>query len=272
MKPHFNRILKIMSVIVFLQMALPAAWALEVYSLLDEKCQLREGLILGITPTQVEMLGLDGQYSTIERENLRHLAIYNTVDNPIGRIEDHPRLRQLLVEIYVRNSDEPSFIGWPVKFVENLVIFFDLRGKTHVFELFKIRKIRPFKGAHIPAKKLAHDPVKLSYVSWVSDCQLPGKGEARGNRVRPTRMLGDQIQISEFLTQFENGFEDVKSFQERTYVYARPFLYEKSTKLGFLVNDEYQLNPKSPHAHVFSVDQRARIPLSELQSGGLITY
>ncbi|MCB0367479.1 MAG: hypothetical protein H6624_02885 [Bdellovibrionaceae bacterium] len=246
MKPHFNRILKIMSVIVFLQMALPAAWALEVYSLLDEKCQLREGLILGITPTQVEMLGLDGQYSTIERENLRHLAIYNTVDNPIGRIEDHPRLRQLLVEIYVRNSDEPSFIGWPVKFVENLVIFFDLRGKTHVFELFKIRKIRPFKGAHIPAKKLAHDPVKLSYVSWVSDCQLPGKGEARGNRVRPTRMLGDQIQISEFLTQFENGFEDVKSFQERTYVYARPFLYEKSTKLGFLVNDEYQLNPKSP--------------------------
>lgn len=221
------------------------AQALEIYSFLDNKCQVKEGLILGVTDTQIELLGLGGQFSTLERDDVKHLAIYNTVDNPVVQIEDHPRLRERLLEIYVRNTDEPTFVGWPVKFVENLVIFFDIRGKTHVSELFKIRKIRPYRGPKLSSQTLSHSLVRLSYASIVTDCNLPGKDEAKSDRVRATRMLGDQIQISEFLSQFENGFEDVKSFQERTYVYARPFLYDKSTKLGFLVSDDYQLAPKS---------------------------
>ena len=233
-------------ILLSLLMASWSAQALEVYSLLDKKCQLREGLILGVTPSKVEMLGLDGKYTTITKDDVRHLAIYNTVDNPIARFSDHQRLRRHLVEIYVNNSSRPSFIGWPVKFVENLVIFYDLKGKTHVFELFKIRKIRPYRGEKLAGKSLAHHRVSLSYSSWVSQCQLPGKSDKTKSAVRPTRMLGDQIQISEFLTRFEEGFEGVTSFQERTYVYARPFLYEKETKLGFLIADKYQLAPSAP--------------------------
>lgn len=215
-----------------------SAWGLEVYSLLTKDCHLNKGLILGVTQEQVEMLTLEGEYRQIQRDDLRYLAVYNTIDNPIEKLKNNPRLDEMLLKIYVDDQREPSFVGWPVKFVEDLVIFFDINGKSHVFELYKIRRIRPYGKKSLKSLQLSFQPVVLSYESWVSQCSLPDikeKAKVKKEIVRPTRMLGDQIQISEFLTQYQDGFENVKSFQERTYVYARPFLYERSTKLGFLV-------------------------------------
>ncbi len=226
--------------------------ALEIYSVLTKDCQHADGFFVGVDDQQVELLTLDGHYQVLNREELVYLAIYNTIDNPFKEITDHPRLRETLLEVYVDNKPNPTFIGWPVKFIENLVIFYDQHGKNYVIELFKIRKIRPYpkdKSFHAAPKNF--QPIALSYKSWVTQCSLPSipteKAHSKVEIVRPTRMLSDQIQISEFLTQFQYGFENVRSFKERTYVYARPFLYEKSTRLGFLIfpAKSYILSPRS---------------------------
>jgi hypothetical protein len=227
------------------------ALALEVYSVLTKDCELTEGLIIGMDSSRIEVLTLKGQYKSVLQDDLRYLAIYNTIDNPIEKLNSHPRLARALLEVYVDDQKSPLFIGWPVKFVENLVIFFDLQGKSHVFELYKIRKLRPYLEESIRSDRLEFQPVSLSYKSWVTQCQMPESKS--GEFVRPTRVIGDQIQISEFLSQMDEGFENVKSFQERTYVYSRPFLFDRQTKLGFLVfdKDNYILSPSAPFPMYF---------------------
>jgi hypothetical protein len=227
------------------------ARALEVYSVLTKDCELTEGLIIGMDSSRIDVLTLKGQYKSVLQDDLRYLAIYNTIDNPIEKLSSHPRLARALLEVYVDDQKSPLFIGWPVKFVENLVIFYDLQGKSHVFELYKIRKLRPYFEESIKSDRLEFQPVSLSYKSWVTQCQLPES--KAGEFVRPTRVIGDQIQISEFLSQMEEGFENVKSFQERTYVYSRPFLFDRQTRLGFLVfdKDNYVLSPSAPFPMYF---------------------
>lgn len=215
--------------------------ALEIYSLLDKDCQLYDGLIVGVDAESVEMLTRQGHYSRFHREDLRYLAVYNTIDNPIAEIKPHPRLAETLLEVYTDNQDRPKLVGWPVKFVENLVLFYDIKGKSHVFEMYKIRKLRPYRESGLEVVKLAHQPVQLSYKSWISQCKLPSSKDKDNNIVRPSRILGDQIQISEFFVQFEEGFDSIQSFKERTYVYAKPFLYERQTKMGILAFEKKNL-------------------------------
>ena len=77
---------------------------------------------------KVAMLLSKGNYKEINRAEIRHILVYNLVDNPISQIHLIQPLTERIKEIYLSGSDEPSLIGWPVQFVEEFVVFYDIQG------------------------------------------------------------------------------------------------------------------------------------------------
>lgn len=220
------------------------AQAVEIYSALTQKCQLVQGLIVDVTEDNVVFLTLEGQSKRLPRDDVRFLVIHNTLENPVRTITLDDDLKSRLRAIYLEDSSEPVFYGWAVRFVEDLVIFYDLKGKTYVLEMYNIRKIRPAGEGKKGRRRLKGTSVQLRLGDVSSHCSNVRQSEAKGG-LRPTRILGDQIQISEFMSNFEEGYEHLVSFQERTYLYAKPYLYEKRTKLGFPVYGKYKEGPPS---------------------------
>ncbi|MGE0763185.1 MAG: hypothetical protein AB7N80_07905 [Bdellovibrionales bacterium] len=87
------------------------------------------------------------------------------------------------------------------------------------------------KSAKTKAKSSAQKSVSLKSVPPGEDIPYTGGVEA----VRPTRVLSDKISISELYDSFARGYDALDSFQERTYLYAKPFLYPKESRLGLIL-------------------------------------
>jgi hypothetical protein len=222
------------------------ARAVEIYSVLTHNCELVTGLIIDINDTEVGILDMDGKFRSVVRNEVEFLVVHNTLQNPYSKIllNDRTVLNQL--DIYVGGSEKKLFSGWAVKFIEDLVIFFDDSGGTHVLELNQISKIRPTVITTKTHIDIRGAPVLLKMGNIFFRCPMAQeKHKNNSGGVLPTRTLGDKVQISEFLSNFELGFQRLQSFKERTYLYARPFLYEKKTKLGITSNNKYFQNIKS---------------------------
>jgi hypothetical protein len=52
------------------------------------------------------------------------------------------------------------------------------------------------------------------------DTHCTNLSETTKEGIRPTRIINDKINVSEFLTNYQEGFEKVESYQERTFFYA----------------------------------------------------
>ncbi|MEI7973885.1 MAG: hypothetical protein WCH11_05910, partial [Bdellovibrio sp.] len=147
-------------------------------------------MIIHVVDEQIEMLTLKGDYARIPKADLQAVLIHNVVENPIPKVKLSEPLIKLLVSVSMFNENEPRFIGWPVKFVENLVIFYDLTGKTHVVEMEVISKIRPVKlSPNEITMKSTYAP--LSPGDLTTECKSIQQGRAAG--IRPSRILANQI-------------------------------------------------------------------------------
>ncbi|MCB0355991.1 MAG: hypothetical protein KDD40_03235 [Bdellovibrionales bacterium] len=220
--------------------------AVEIYSVLTNKCDLARGLIIDINEEHLAFIDLDGTYKVIPRDSIEFLVIHNTLENPFLGLNLNEGTKAQLLNIYVNNSDEILFTGWAVKFIEDLVIFYDIKGNSHVLELKRITKIRPSDIKKSGPIKIKGEKAELRMGNIFFKCaQLEDSLNQSKKAILPTRTLGDKVQISEFLSNFEVGFQKLRSYQERTYLYARPFLYERKTKLGFTSYNDYFQNPKS---------------------------
>lgn len=219
-----------------------AGWAFDIYTLVGPKCQTVRGVFIYVDSEYIQFLSEDGREHRIPRDKVNFIIIHNTFENPISKINLTPTVEQRLKRVFVSSNRTPTFEGWPVKFIDNLVIFFDTTGKYHVVELEKIQRIRDFNKTNMKSFALKGAPANLSYGDSIGSCtqQL----QSRKNGIIPTRILGDKIQISEFLNNFEEGYDQVYSFQERTYLYAKPFLFEEQTKLGFTLYQQAFENPQ----------------------------
>lgn len=206
---------------------------LELYSLVDERCRLTQGVIVGADEKNVQMIDLKGQAKKIQQDNIKFVLIHNTLENPIDRIKLNEDLRISLNQIYIKGQRDPLFTGWAVRFIENLVLFYDIRGNSHALELYQISKIRPVEHK-IYNKPTRYLPVRLHMGSVADQCGLKNSAKS----IRPTRILGDKVQISEVLDNFKKGFAELESYKERTYLYAKPYLYEKKTRMGIAIEGD----------------------------------
>jgi len=212
--------------LAFALVAAPAAFALEVQGIVTSDCRRHVGLVVFADSESVEILDINGQHQVIPQASIDAVSIFNIIDNPIGEIHINEALRFRLKALYTDDTLEPRAFALPVRFIDDLNVFFDLDGKSHVYTFKDIHKIRP-------APVSLHGVRKIPYKATTFEFgDSSGKCAGQPGVVKATRVLGDKIAISEFLHGFADGFEALDSFQERTYLYAKPFLYDEKTRLG----------------------------------------
>ena len=116
----------------------------------------------------------------------------------------------------------------------------DINGKTHLVNIDQLKGFESVESI-ISASEilLQHTPYEFGFGSNMPECQI--SREKTTDTVQPTRMLSDKISISKFLSVFQKGFHQLNRFQSRTYFYARPYLYDRQTKIGFIMErDDYK--------------------------------
>ncbi len=206
------------------------ASALEVHTFFNGQCGMGSGVVLHVDETLIGILSLDGRYGEIPRDAVNQIVVHKTLQTPLPRITVDDKVRALARGVWLSDSDAPTVVGWAVGFFDDLVIFHDTDGQTHVIELDDIQKIGPVP-ASLPAtlRLSAYAPTTLDYPPELVPCST---GTTRGD-VRPTRVIGDRIKISDYMAGLEKKFLDLSGFEERTRVYARPFLFDRTMRVGF---------------------------------------
>lgn len=241
MKIGIFRTLSILAVALSLAIS---AHATEIYSIVENSCVIQTGLILNSDQEALTMLNLKGESVRIQRGDIKSLTIFNTIENPIPKIQLSIDSLERLRVISIDSQDQPYLTGWPVRFVEELVIFYDITGKTYVLNFDRMTRVRRPSKEIGSLLKLTGSPANFEMSESLGSCPQLSRGP--GPFIRPTRIISDKIQLSEFISSFVAGFESMDSFEERTYLYALPYLYERSTRMGFLSNDAYLEQPKLP--------------------------
>jgi hypothetical protein len=199
------------------------AFALELYTLLDRGCRANTGLIVDADDESVLLMDTGGRLAVVPRDAVQRILVFNTLDNPISELELGGGLGALAREVQLEGAGVSPFIGWPIRFLETTIVFFDIEGKTHVEDIERIARIG---GAPPLPERLKIDGAKAqAFVPGpdAAECPAPPLAEPPADlpAVYPTGIIGDQIKISKFLAAF----------------YARPYLYERKTKLALQLGD-----------------------------------
>ena len=123
-------------------------YSLEIYTLIGDDCGTNTGLIVGGDERRIYMLNVGGNLSSIDQDDVQLALVYNIHDNPIRTVDLSSELGGLLREVKLSDEEQTHFIGWPIKFIDQIIVFFDIDGKTHLVDLEKIKNFsapeRPF--------------------------------------------------------------------------------------------------------------------------------
>ena len=202
--------------------------AVELYSFFNNQCREITGYLVSEKNNIYRILSVNGRIVSLHKNNIKGVLVYNFVTPPLKKIKlKRKDLGDLLTFSIESEGQLKNFSGFPIQFIEDLIIFLETDGSTRVHKLDSILKIRPFKKQRIkkPGKKVKFD---IQSSGYLQSCNQSG----RQGFTRPNRILLDRIKIQQFLSNYKTGYESLKSFQERTYLYARPKIYNQKTKFG----------------------------------------
>lgn len=222
--------------------------AIEVYTFINRGCQTETGLIIGLEKDTVSIINIEGKLKTFPRKGVDHILIYKLVNNPLAEIDLTPPLIKLVKKVYVEKLDKPLFLGWPTRFIDDLVVFYDLKGKNYFIEIDKIYNIENLGGFEKGIEKLdKYLPVQFSFGRNYPECRLTAKTGA--DVVQPMRLLSDRIKVAKFFDTYEKGFKRIERFKKKKVYYVKPVYYEDKSSLGFkyiLKEGETPLNFEGP--------------------------
>lgn len=203
------------------------ALSVEVYSIFDNKCQNNSGYLIAEKDDIYTMLTTKGKTLKLSKNQIKGVLVYNFVNPPItsSKTLDKDYMRSLTVE---DEGKTVTFKGYAIQFIEDLVVFLGDDGSTRVHKLDNIVKIRPTQSNLSTTS--SKNKLDIKSIGYVQSCAQSG---SNGTTI-PNRILVDKIKIQQFLSNFKSGYEKLISFQERTYLYARPKIYTQNTRFGFL--------------------------------------
>lgn len=219
---------------------LEKAKALELYSIVYSECQHHTGLILDVEEDELLLLDTKGESRKLPRQAIETILVYNTVENPLSGIDLRHQHVVLPRKVTIQGEPDFEFAGWPIRFLEDLIVFYDIQGKSH---LVNVEQVKRFESASDLNREnpitLKHSSFVFGFGSNMPRCRYLDESES--SKVQPTRMLSDRISISKFLAVYQKGFDQLDRFESRTGYYARPYLYDTQTKLALLIqNDRYR--------------------------------
>ena len=129
----------LIKIVVLISLFIPKeTMGLEIYSFVTNGCDSETGLVVNTDEEHVYMLNIDGILAKVKRVNIELILVYNIHDNPINSLDLRNGVGAFLREVRVDDTEKTNFIGWPIKFYEDLIIFFDIQGKLHLVDIEKI--------------------------------------------------------------------------------------------------------------------------------------
>ena len=219
--------------VVLIALLLPAnTMALEVYSFVTNGCNFETGLVVNTDEEHVFILNTEGMLKKVERGEIELILVYNIHNNPIKSLDLINEAEDYLREVKIDDTEQTQFVGWPIKFFEDLIVFFDIQGKLHLVDIEKISYFSYPQKINKSGKK----PINYEKVDFGLGWTLPQckRQKLKASKYAdPTRVISDHIKIIKFLSTYKEGFHKLKQFQKKTTFYAKPFLYEKDTRFGF---------------------------------------
>jgi len=93
--------------------------ASEIYSIIYKKCLSYTGLIFDVDENEIQLLDKNGSFRVLPKKEIESVLIFNTVENPIPRIDFLNNLKVPPRKITVQGKPDFSFIGWPIRFFED---------------------------------------------------------------------------------------------------------------------------------------------------------
>jgi hypothetical protein len=212
--------------------------ATELHSLFDDSCRRTTGVLVHVDAEMVSMVDLDGRFVVRARDEIGGIAVHKTLENPLAQVALSPALRSYLRDVWVGDDAAPTFTGWTTAFFDDLFLYFDLEGQTHVLDPEEIRAIRPSTKSGAMASPRTHASVQLAFPSEVVPC---GTSTVPAGAVLPSRVIADRIKVGDYLGKLEQHYRDQIGFEERTRVYAEPFLFDLQSRLGLLYDPEWMI-------------------------------
>jgi len=209
-------------------LAVSPARALELHSFVDDRCRVSTGVLVRVDDASVHFITLDGEHAALPVEAVALVVIHKVLENPLSRIALGEQLRALARHIRTGSDAAGGFTGWPVGFYDQLVIFFDTEGRSHVLEPQDIRGVQPVRTMPAEIRPVVFAKVALDFPPELLLCGLP-RAESG---IRPSRVLGDRIKVDDYLAKLRDRYNALDSFEERTHVYPRPLVFDPTTRLG----------------------------------------
>jgi len=198
-------------------------------------------------------MGFNGEINTILIKDIDTIFTYGQKVNPFSQFDLTNESYQYLKDVYFdADQNQPDLSGWAINFIEDLIFFYSLEGKMYVLSINQIGKIRAYNKTR---KRVPVDfkPVRLEVSDYLAKCEFPETTASSEVLLRPVRILSDQIKIGQFLSNFKQGKHDLDNFQERTYLYAKPYLFPKRNRLSIpYYRNNFGLKTPIPFAFIWS--------------------
>jgi hypothetical protein len=214
-----------------------AGHASDVYTFFDGECRRTSGILVEVDETTVAMVDLEGHFVRRERSLIHSAVLHQPLENPLAVIHIDEALGEFLREVWVE-EDKPSFIGWATSFYDDLYIFLDVEGKTHVIEpgdVYKVADASVRAGAHSPR---VHAVPKLGFPPEIVPCS---KAAPQPDELPPSRVIADRIKLGDYFGKLEESYRALSDFEERTKVYATPFVFDETSRVGLIYLQDMDL-------------------------------
>jgi len=206
--------------------------AVDINSIVLNSCEKAEGIIIDADSESLRLLSLNGEVANIPINKIDTIFTYGSNKNPFSQFQLDNDSFKYLKEIYFEvDQKEPDVVGWAFKFIEDLVFFYSIDGKMHVLSIDQIRKVRPYKGER-RAVPLVYEKYQLEISEYLANCEFSSSRDPADQSLQAVRIISDQIKIGEYLDNYLKGTQKLDNFEERTYLYAKPFLYRERNRLS----------------------------------------
>ena len=200
-------------------------------------------MIVNVGENESTILDLQGRYKILDTRKVDLIARYDVLENPISQVS-FPNANNYLYEVSAQNNTQ-NFYGFAVAFFEDLVIFFDLQGKSHVIEANKISYLRAVKLYEGKSSSLNHgSSVTLLPPELKRNCNVNVKRQDATPRVLDhvsSFAVSGTFKIATFFSDRRKGYRELEGLEERTLFYARPTYFDDRTRLGLAYTvDSYE--------------------------------
>ncbi len=214
------------------------ALAGDLYTLFDGSCGRTTGVLVHVDENRVLLVDLSGRLASVTRDEIHSLVLHNLLENPLSGITVDSRLKRFLRDVWVGDDDKVSFTGWATNFFDDLLIFADIDGKTHVVDPADVSKMVDASIGEGRLTPSVHAHPNLGYPPEMVPCakQTPAVGS-----LPPSRVIADRIKLGGHFTKLEEAYLALDGFEERTRVYARPFVFDEASRVGLFYHQDSPL-------------------------------